>query len=163
MGEKAKELAEKNVNVEKVIDLLKSAYADEWIAYYYYTYAAQNAEGRGSKAIVGELERIADEELEHAEELVDRIGELGGTPPQNFDNLGDVANCPTVDLPDSLDDVEGIVEAVIEGEQCALDVYEEILEEIGTYDNDPTTYHLVRHIMDEEVEHEETFETLLGK
>ncbi len=162
MGKKAREIAEKNVDVDKIVEHLKSAYADEWIAYYYYTYAAQNAEGKATQ-IIGQLKRIADEELEHAEELAERIGELGEEPPRNFDKLGEVANCPTVDLPKELSDVNGIAEAVIEGERCALDVYEKILEEIGSYDNEPSTYHLVRHIMDEEVEHEETFETILGK
>lgn len=108
-----------------------------------------------------ELLRVADEELEHAEELADKISELGGTPERDFNDLTEVANCPEVDLPGDLDNLEEIAEAVVEGERCALGVYSEILEKIGSYENEPSTYHLIRYIMDEELEHEDTFEDLM--
>lgn len=163
MGEKGKEIAASSgVNVDELIEDLKRAYCDEWIAYYYYHYAAQNASGKGSLMVVNELKK-AEEELEHADELAERIAQLGGTPPRNFGELVEKANCPKVNLPEDLSDLDGIIRAVIEAERCALDVYDRILKKIGAYHKEPTTFHLIRHIMDEELEHEETFENLLGK
>ncbi len=164
MGKKGIEIAASSgVNVDELIEDLKRAYCDEWIAYYYYLYAAQNASGKGSPMIANELKKIAEEELEHADELAERIAQLGSEPPRNFGGLMEKANCPKVDLPEDLSDLDGIIIAVIEGERCALGVYDKILKKIGAYYKEPTTFHLIRHIMDEELEHEETFENLLGK
>lgn len=163
MGKKGREMAAEHVNVEELVDSLNEAYADEWIAFYYYWYAAQVAVGRGASAVANELKRIASDELEHAEELATRILQLGGTPIKDFGGLVESANCPTVDLPEDPSDLDGVVEAVIEGERCALEVYNKILKMIGAYYKEPTTFHLIRHIMDEEVGHEDTFENLLGE
>jgi bacterioferritin len=163
MGKKGREMAAEHVNVEELVDALNKAYADEWIAFYYYWYAAQVAVGRGASAVANELKRIASDELEHAEELATRILQLGGTPIKDIGGLVESANCPTVDLPEDPSDLDGVVEAVIEGERCALEVYNKILKMIGAYYKEPTTFHLIRHIMDEEVGHEDTFENLLGE
>lgn len=164
MGKKGREIAASSgVNVDELIEDLKRAYCDEWIAYCYYLYAAQNASGKGSPMLANGLKRIAGEELEHAGELAERIVRLGGSPPRNFSELVEKANCPKVNLPDDLSDLDGIIRAVVEGERCALDVYDKILKKIGAYYKEPSTFHLIRHIMDEEVEHEETFENLLSK
>lgn len=41
MGKRSREIAESSgLDVDELIDDLNRAYCDEWIAYYYYTYAA---------------------------------------------------------------------------------------------------------------------------
>lgn len=70
MGKKGREIV--NVNINDLHTELNKAYADEWIAYYYYKWAATVVAGRGSPNVAKELERIAEEE-EHAEELAARI------------------------------------------------------------------------------------------
>ena len=164
MVEKGRGIAESSeVSIHELIEDLKRAYCDEWIAYYYYLYAAWNATGEGAPTVASELKRIAEEELEHADELAERIVQLGDSPPKNFGELAEKANCPRVDLPEDLGDLDGILRAVIEGERCALDVYGKILKKIEAYPKESATSHLIRHIMDEEMKHKETFESLLGK
>ncbi|MBS7653397.1 bacterioferritin, partial [Candidatus Bathyarchaeota archaeon] len=66
------------VDVERLLELLKRAYADEWIAYYSYKWAADMAEGLKSPILAEVVDKIADEEEEYADELAERIIELGG-------------------------------------------------------------------------------------
>ncbi|MFQ6085167.1 MAG: ferritin-like domain-containing protein [Candidatus Bathyarchaeia archaeon] len=66
--------------MKELIEELNKAYADEWIAYFYYTWAAEVASGINPPAVVSDLERIAKDELEHQSELAARMLELGGEP-----------------------------------------------------------------------------------
>lgn len=163
MGTKGRELV--GPKADELIEDLKKAYADEWIAYYYYSWGARNAAGVSSPGVASELERIAKEELEHADELADRIIYIGGVPPKNFEEIVKISNCKKVDLPAKMNNLTGIIKAVIEAERCALDVYQKILGKLRSKDGimDPQTFHIIRHIMGEEIEHEDTFETLLGE
>jgi len=160
MGEYARKMV--GPKVEELIEDLKKAYADEWLAFFYYKTAAEIAEGINREAVASKFNEIADEELHHAEELAERIGQLGGEVIREFDDLKAMANCKTVNLPQDPTDCKAFLEAGIEAEQCAIKVYEEILEKLKTDIKDPITFHVIRHIMQEEVEHEDDFETLLG-
>ena len=62
--------------------------------------------------------------------------------------------------PTSEKDFEAIVKTVIEAEQDAIEVYNKLIQK--THGKDPITYNLILHILSEEVEHEDEFETLLG-
>jgi bacterioferritin len=161
LGKKGREIVE--VDVEKLLEELNKARADEWIAYYYYNWAADVASGMSYKAVADELERIANEELEHFDELTARILELGGEPERDFEDLVKIANAPKITFPKDWSDLEGILNAVIEqGERGAIDVYNKILKMLGPcYDKDIITFHLIEHIMAEEIEHEEAFESFL--
>ncbi len=160
MGKKAREIVD--MNVDEIIEDLNRALADEWIAVFYYTYAANIATGMNSPIIADALKKTADEEREHAQELTDRIIQLGGNPIDKFEDLAKKANCPSVDLPKNSGDLKGIAKAIVEAEGCAIDVYNTLLKKI-MLGKDPVTFHLIRHIMNEEIEHEDLFETLLGK
>lgn len=159
MGRKSRELVGPKVN--ELIKDLNKAYADEWIAYFYYTWAADVASGINSSIVVSELDKIAAEELEHSEELATRILELGGEPIRDFERLQPTANCPKVRFPKDPSDLKGIVKAIIEAEGCAIDVYTKMLKKLQEKINDPVTFHVIRHILSEELEHEEAFENLL--
>lgn len=164
MGKKGREVVEKaGVKVDELINMLKKAYADEWIAFYYYTLLAKLVKGLESPAIASKIEEIAKEELEHQEELADRIIQLGGEPPKRFEDLVKIANCPYVTVPENLGDLKAVVKAIIEAEGCAIQVYTNILNWLMSIKNDPVTFHIVRHILQEEVEHEDLFETILGE
>ena len=160
MGKKAREIV--GDIADELIEKLNKAYADEWIAYFYYKHAALMAKGLKSKILADALEKAADEELEHAGELAERIIQLGGEPIKEFDKLVTVANCPKVHLPNDWSDLKGILNAAIEAERCAIKVYNDILNWLMSTGKDPVTWHVIRHIMQEEIEHEDEFETLLG-
>jgi bacterioferritin len=157
MGKKAREIV--GMKVEELVEQLNRAYADEWLAFYQYWLAAQIAVGRQAKGVVEELERIAMEELEHAEELAKRITQLGGRPLSDPRQWFEKTNCQYTEPPQDPKDLDKIIRDTIEAERCAIGVYQQLAE--LTHGKDHSTYHLMRHILDEELEHEDTFENLL--
>ncbi|MCW4020505.1 MAG: ferritin-like domain-containing protein [Candidatus Bathyarchaeota archaeon] len=161
MGRKGRELVK--VDVDELLKELNTAYAEEWIAYYYYKWAAAVMSGVCSPNVAAELKRIADEEEEHADELADRIIELGGEPERDFEDLYKIARCRKIVFPKDTGDLKGFLTAVIEqGERCAIDGYTGIIKMLSPcYDRDLTTFHLIEHILSEEIHHEEAFENLL--
>lgn len=61
-----------------------------------------------------------------------------------------------------MSDLKGILEGLVEAEGCAIDVYNNIVKFLGPcYDKDIKTFHLIEHILAEEIGHEEAFENLL--
>lgn len=154
MGSTAKEIVE--LNVEEVVEELNKALADEWLAYLQYWNAAKIIKGGKAFMAIKELEAIAKDELEHAEELVERIIKLGGKPIVDPKQYYEKTNCgyevPTEDVTKALKDA-------IKGEGCAIKVYKKIAD--MTHDKDPITYQLMLHIMEEEIDHEQRFENIL--
>lgn len=162
MGKKGRAIVE--VNVNQLLRDLNSAYADEWIAYFYYTWAADFVEGLCYPNVASELDRIAKDEFEHLSELAERIFELGGEPERDIEDLQKIANCKKVVFPKNERDLEGVLKAVAEAEGCAIDVYNKLIMKLSPcYERDLRTFHLIEHIMSEEIQHEEAFENLLPK
>ena len=160
MGKKAREIVK--VDVDDLIDELKKAYADEWIAYFSYKWAADMAEGLKSPMVAELADKIADEEEEHADELAERIIELGGEVPRDFEKLYGLANCKKVSFPKDVRALEGMLKALVEAEGCAIEVYNKLIKKLSPcYEKDIRTFHLIEHILSEEIEHEEAFENLL--
>jgi bacterioferritin len=159
LGKKGKEVVEGDVDL--LIRELEKAYADEWIAFYYYTLASQIAEGRTSPMIIDALKELAKDELEHSSELAERIIELGSEPTRDLAQLTKVANFPEVKLPKDPKELDNIVKAVIEAERGAIEVYNNLLKKLMKEWRDPVTFHIIRHIMQEEVAHEEKMEDIL--
>ncbi len=155
MGTKGREIV--GVDVETLIGMLNKAYADEWLAYYQYWVGAKVAKGRMRGIIASELEEHAQEELVHAEMLVNRITQLGGTPLLSPQALLQETNCG-YEVP-SDPNTKTLLIQNIRGEQCAIATYVEILEFVKG--KDPITEKMILQILEEEVEHEEDLEAML--
>lgn len=155
MGTKGREIVGMSVN--KLVKLLNKAYADEWLAYYQYRVSAKIAKGRMREVVVKELLEHADDELKHAGMLAERMIQLGGAPLTDFTKLNNNANCKYANPTNP--DTAAILKQAIGGEQCAIDVYNGLLKTLK--DKDELTYHIILEILEDEVEHEEDFETLL--
>ena len=156
MGTLGKKIVE--LNVDELVNMLNKAYADEWLAYYQYWVGAKVACGRMRGIIAEELEEHAQEELEHAAKLTERIITLGGTPLLKPEDLLKESNCG-YDAP--IDpQTKALVKQNIKGEQCAITTYKKILDFVK--DKDPITYHLVLDILEDEVEHEEDLQSILA-
>jgi Protein distantly related to bacterial ferritins len=155
MGTKGREIVE--MNVSELIEFLNKAFADEWLAYYQYWIGAKVVKGAMRGAVEAELEEHAEEELEHAEDLAERIIQLGGTPLLKPEDWYKFTNCGYGSPEDP--DVKKILEQNIKGEQCAIEVYKKLLGMIR--DKDPITYHIIVEILEDEVEHEEDLQALL--
>ena len=157
MGTKAKELVTRaGLDVAALVKELNSAFCDEWLAYYQYWIGAKVAEGKMFKIIAGELEEHAGEELEHAEKLSKRIIELGGTPAISPDLWLKDSKCGYLVPQDPQAMV--LLEQNIQAERCAIEVYQKLLEMVKG--KDPITEHLVREILEDELEHEQDLEDL---
>lgn len=139
------------MDVDELINLLNKALADEWLAYYQYWIGAKVVKGPMKDAVIGELDLHATEELTHAQLLVTRIVQLGGTPLLTPEEWFKMTNCG-YDAPTD-DYVEEILNQNIKGEQCAIKIYSSLLD--ITREGDPVTHDIVLQILKDEVEHEE--------
>ncbi|TCD47074.1 ferritin-like domain-containing protein [Chlorobium sp. N1] len=155
MGTKGREIV--GENIERVLELLNKAFADEWLAYYQYWIGSKIVEGPMKDAVMAELLQHAADELRHADMVAGRIIQLGGKPLANPKLWFEWTNCG-YDAPDD-PFVRNVLEQNISGEQCAITTYNSIIEEIGM--KDPITFNLAVQIMQDEVEHEEDLQSLL--
>ncbi|RLF49803.1 MAG: ferritin [Thermoplasmata archaeon] len=155
MGEKAREIV--GEKAEEIVEYLNKTLADEWLAYYQYWIGARVARGRMRGQVVAELLEHAGDELRHAEMLVDRIIQLGGTPLLSPKEWFEKTNCGYESPTDP--STEAILRQNIKGERCAIGTYREILK--MTKDVDEVTYALVLSILKDEIEHEEDLQSLL--
>ena len=74
MGSRAVQIV--NLDVEKLLEVLNSALAEEWLAYYQYWIGARLMEGPMRSEVEPELLLHADQELNHAVMVVGRIIQL---------------------------------------------------------------------------------------
>lgn len=154
MGFKGKEIV--RMDVDELVNLLNKALSDEWLAYYQYWIGAKVIKGPMKDAVIAELTLHATEELNHAEMVATRIIQLRGTPVLSPADWLKFTNCG-YDAP--VDEyVETILDQNIRAEQCAIKVYNEMLN--ITREADPVTYNMVLTILSQEVEHEEDLQAL---
>jgi bacterioferritin len=152
MGRQAVSIA--SVDVEKLLELLNAALAEEWLAYYQYWIGARLMEGPMRSEIEPELLLHATQELNHAVLVVNRIIQLGGTPvlaPMDWPKL---SRCEYEAPADPY--VEVILEQNLRGERCAIQRYKEIAD--FTNGKDHTTHAMATTILNEELEHENDIE-----
>lgn len=155
MGTKGLELVK--LDVDDLIEMLNSALADEWLAYYQYWVGAKVVRGSMKDSAVTELTEHAADELRHADMLAQRIMQLGGIPLLDPKDWFDKNNCGYLAPVDSA--VLAILAQNIKGEQCAIDAYSKIVE--FTKGKDHITYHIALEILKDEVEHEDDLQTLV--
>lgn len=154
MGQKGREIVRMDVN--ELIKLLNKALSDEWLAYYQYWIGAKVVKGPMKDAVIAELNLHATEELGHAVLISTRIIQLEGTPVLSPEEWLKNTNCG-YDAPED-PYVEEILNQNIKGEQCAIRVYNDLLN--ITREADPITYNMVLTIISQEVEHEEDLRAL---
>ena len=156
MGKAAIDIAK--LDVEKLIQMLNEALAEEWLAYYQYWIGARMIEGPMRTEIEAELLVHANEELLHAEMVVERIIQLGGTPLLNPNQWKEYSGCDYEEPVDPYS--EEILKQNINGERCAIKRYEEIAE--FTSGKDHSTYQMAVSILNDELEHEQDLEDWLN-
>lgn len=153
MGTRGREIVK---NADRVIELLNKAFSDEWLAYYQYWLGAKVAKGPMKEAVMAELMQHAADELRHADMVSNRIIQLGGVPITSPKGWYDHTNCGYDGPEDPF--VMKLLEQNVKGEQCAISVYNAMMNE--TKDSDPVTYNMALQILSDEVEHEEDLQAL---
>ena len=154
-----KNLEELGINIQNLIKMLNSAYADELLAWAQYNAPIGSCIGKERVNIEAEFKKHAEEELKHAEMLKERIIQLGGVPLQSPQEWFSYTNCG-YDKPVDFN-TKVLVEQNIKSEICAQNVYLGIMKACKEID-DFVTYRIARNILIDEEEHEQDLEDFLS-
>jgi bacterioferritin len=114
------------------------------------------ASGVHAESVKAEFKEHAVQENEHADQIAERIVQLGGAPDFNPASLASRSHAEYVEG-QSLEDM--IKENLI-AERIAIDSYREMVRYFG--EKDPTSRRLMESILAVEEEHAEDLSTLLG-
>lgn len=144
-------------DVEAVIDVLNQVVATEIVCWLRYTQHATVASGIDRAQVAAEFSEHAESERHHMEEAAERVSQLGGVPDLSPAGLArshtDYAVADGTDLTRMLE--ENLV-----AERIVISTYQEIIRWIG--DTDPTTRRLMESILEDEEEHADDLNDLLG-
>lgn len=141
-----------------IIKLLNQAAAAELEAAYYYRYISHYATGLHGRQVAGTFEKMAEGEWAHVGELMERIFQLGGKPFEKISaaEKETFAKCPP--LPKKANDWKAMLKAALKMEQAAIDFYRGCMDDVH---EDPVTLHLLRELLEDEVEDEANVASLL--
>ncbi len=152
MGRKGVEILE--LDVTQLITMLNEALCEEWLAYYQYWIGARVMEGPMRSEIEPELLIHADQELNHAVLVIQRIIQLGGTPVLTPADWMKLSKCEYEVPADPY--VEVVLQQNLRGERCAIQRYQSVAD--FTNGKDHTTHQIATTILNEELEHEQDIE-----
>jgi bacterioferritin len=144
-----------NADREEVIRLLNDALATEIVCYLRYKRHYFMADGIHAEAVAAEFLEHAGQEQQHADQIAERIVQLGGAPDFAPDGLTKRSHAQYVEG-SSLSDM--IRENLI-AERIAIESYREIAQYIG--EKDPTTRRLMEEILATEEEHADDLVSLM--
>jgi bacterioferritin len=142
---------------QTVLRMLNEALATELVCALRYRRHYFMAKGIDAKGIAEEFLVHSGQELEHADQIAERIEQLGGEPDFSPDTLTSRSHAEYIEA-GSL--VEMIRENLI-AERIAIDSYRGMIQYIG--DQDPTTRRLLENVLAVEEEHaDELADFLVG-
>jgi bacterioferritin len=145
-------VAEKKGPVVKVskelMDMLNQAIAREIQVAIQYMWQHVMWGGVKGFSVKDELQSIAVEEMKHAESIAERLYYLGGTPTTKPDPIFVGST------------LKEMIEQDVKDEEVAIRLYQKIVTKAKA-ENDETTNHLFRDILEQEEDHHDTFTTLL--
>jgi bacterioferritin len=142
-------------DVKKTIEILQSVLATEIVCVLRYSQHAIAAHGLSSEGVKDEFAQHAKEEWDHAQQVAERINQLGGEP--NFNPEG-LASRSASQYSQGGNLVELIRENLV-AERIAVDHYRELVRYFG--DDDPTTRVMIEAILRVEEEHADDMHDLL--
>ena len=138
-----------------VVKLLNEALATEIICVLRYKRHYFMAKGIHAEGVVAEFAEHAADEQQHADQIAERITQLGGAPNFSPEGLATRSHAEYVEG-DSLSDM---IKEDLVAERIAIDSYREIVEYLGT--KDITTRRLMEEILAKEEEHADDLANLL--
>lgn len=129
------------------ISFLNHALATELVCMLRYKRHYYVASGIKAEVIAAELKEHAEQELNHADRIAERITQLGGEPDYSPNTLLDRSHAKYTDDTSLVD----MVRENLIAERIAVETYRDMIQKIG--DRDPTTRRLLEDILAEEEEH----------
>jgi len=140
---------------EKVLQLLNEALATEIVCVLRYRHDYFVARGLKAKVAATEFLEHANQELEHADLIAERIVQLGGEPDLNPDSLSKRSHAE-YRLGRSLQEM---IRENLVAERIAIDSYREMVQFVGA--DDPTTRRMLEGILATEEKHADDLADLL--
>jgi len=144
-------------DLETVLRLLNEALATEIVCVLRYKRHQFMATGLEAQAVAQEFAEHAAEEQSHADQIAQRITQLGGEPNFSPDGLLTRSHSEYVEGATLLD----MVKEDLVAERIAIESYSEIIRYLG--DNDPTSRRLMEEILAKEEEHAEDMRNLIER
>ena len=140
---------------ETVLGLLNAALATELVCVLRYRRHHFMAKGIQSKGIADEFLAHSNEEQGHADQLADRIVQLGGEPDFSPDSLASRSHAEYVEG----ESLVGMIKEDLVAERIAIDSYRDFIRYLG--DQDPTTRRMLETILAVEEQHADELSNLL--
>jgi bacterioferritin len=141
--------------VEMVLKLLNEALATEIVCVLRYKRHYFMASGINSLGVKAEFLQHVIEEQNHADQLAERIVQLGGEPNLSPEGMLSRSHSEYVEG----DSLVGMITEDLVAERIAIDSYREMVTYVGT--DDPTTCKMLEAILAQEEEHAEDLSSLL--
>jgi len=140
-----------------VLKLLNEALATEIVCVLRYKRHYYMASGIHAQSAAAEFLEHATAEQQHADQIAERIIQLGGEPDFNPEGLKSRSHAEYVE---GTTLIEMLREDLV-AERIAIESYSEMVRYLG--DNDPTTRRLMEEILAAEEEHADDLKTLLER
>ncbi|MEF8771982.1 ferritin-like domain-containing protein [Halodesulfurarchaeum sp.] len=137
----------------KVIELLRKSYGDELETVMNYQTNAIILDGVRAEEIKESLQQDIQEELNHSQQLGNRLKQLGARPPSsaNF-----TARQDSLQPPEDSTDVLSVIRGVLEAETDAIETYRSLIDAAEAA-NDPVTEDLAVTLLADEEAHRTEF------
>lgn len=140
---------------ETVVKLLNEALATEIVCVLRYRRHYFMAQGMNAESVKSEFLAHAGEEQAHADQLAERIVQLGGEPNLSPDGLADRSHSEYIEG----ENLEDMIKEDLVAERIAIESYRDMIAFVGS--DDPTTRRLLEEILMKEEEHAEDLVSLL--
>ena len=141
---------------ETIIQLLNEALATELVCVLRYKRHYYATKGIRAKVAAAEFLEHSQDEQQHADEIAQRIVQLGANPDLNPSTL---PSRSPVEYDESTN-LAGMLKANLIAERVAIESYREMIAYVG--ERDPTTHRMLKGILAKEEEHAEDIADLLA-
>ena len=142
---------------ETVIKLLNEALATEIVCVLRYKRHYFMASGINAESVAAEFLQHANDEQGHADQIAQRIVQLGGEPNLNPEGLLTRSHAEYVEGENLID----MIKEDLVAERIAIDSYRDMINYFGN--DDPTSRRLMESILAVEEEHADDLVNLLGE
>ena len=144
-------------DIDTVLRVLNEALATEIVCVLRYKRHHYMARGLNAQSVADEFAEHATEEQTHADQIAERITQLGGEPNFNPEGLAMRSHSEYVEGKTLTD----MIREDLVAERVAIESYSEIVRYLN--ENDPTSRRMMEEILAKEEEHADDMNTLLDK
>ena len=142
-------------DLKQAVDVLNQALATEIVCVLRYKRHYYTARGINKDAVAQEFLEHASEEQQHADQISERITQLGGEPDLNPEGMASRSHSEYKEGSGMID----MIKENLVAERVAIESYREMIRFFG--ENDPTTRRMLESILAVEEEHANDMADLL--